>query len=124
MNSEVTNVKDNTKATVSRCRAGSSGCSTPVSHGEKAPSPTMPPMIATALRPICTSVKKGPGCACRASTRTAAASPSSASTARRALREAATEISDTEKKALMATSSAISSMFWKKSTSLSVPSAA
>jgi hypothetical protein len=68
-------------------------------------------MIATALRPICTSVKKGPGWACRASTRAAAALPSSASTARRALREAATDISDTEKKALMATSSAISSMF-------------
>jgi hypothetical protein len=64
---------------------------------EKAASPTIPPRMATALRPICTTVKKVPGFSCIFSTRCALTLPSSASSFSLILREAASEISDIEK---------------------------
>ncbi|VEB45625.1 Uncharacterised protein [Chromobacterium violaceum] len=60
--------------------------------------------MATAFRPICTTVKKWPGCCCSSSTRSALRLPSSASSLSLILRAAAREISDTEKKALAAIS--------------------
>eukprot|EP00975_Prorocentrum_lima_P064907 12900303-Prorocentrum_lima.AAC.1 len=58
--------------------------------------------MATALRPICTTVKKVPGFSCIFSTRCALTLPSSASSFSLILREAASEISDIEKNALTA----------------------
>ncbi|ACQ66997.1 hypothetical protein HDEF_0229 [Candidatus Hamiltonella defensa 5AT (Acyrthosiphon pisum)] len=70
--------------------------------GEKAASPKIPPRMATAFRPIWTTVKKTPGVSCNFKTRKALLSPSSAMTFNFILREAAREISDKEKKALIA----------------------
>ena len=61
--------------------------------------------MATVLRPICTTVKKLPGWACNASTFSAWRLPSSAITCNLILREAAREISESEKNTLPATSS-------------------
>lgn len=71
----------------------------------------IPAMMATAFRPICTTVKNKPGCACKASTRSARTSPSSAICRSLILRAAASEISDTEKKALIKISTAITIRF-------------
>lgn len=60
-----------------------------------------PPMMATALRPICTTVKKLPGVVCNANTFSARKSPSSAICRKRILRDAARAISDMEKKQLV-----------------------
>ena len=65
--------------------------------------------MATALRPICTTVKKLPGLSCSASTRWALMCPPSAIRRNLILREAASEISDMEKKALAAISSTMTS---------------
>ncbi|CSD04443.1 Uncharacterised protein [Vibrio cholerae] len=70
--------------------------------------------MATALRPICTTVKKLPGRACSSNTRSARSSPSSAICRKRILRAAAKEISDIEKKQLAAISAMMIEMFSKK----------
>ena len=70
--------------------------------GEKADSPTIPATMATALRPICTTVKNIPGVSCIFNTRAALIFPSSTNCLSLIRREAASDISDSEKKALMA----------------------
>src|SRR5450830_611002 len=82
--------------------------------GVRAGSPITPPRMATALRPICTTVKKLPGWACKLSTRNALGSPSLTSISSRILREAAREISAQEKKALITTSKRINKRLAKK----------
>ncbi|GFN45464.1 uncharacterized protein RINTU1_06390 [Candidatus Regiella insecticola] len=83
-----------------------------VNEGEKAASPTIPARIATALRPICTTVKKVPGVACIFRTCAALTSPSSAIIFNFILRDAASEISDKEKKALTAMRKRINSILF------------
>jgi len=68
-NSEVTNTKDSTKLSVPSKGPSYTGRRRSATCGDKACSPTIPPRMATALSPICTTVKKLPGLSCSASTR-------------------------------------------------------
>src|SRR5471032_1569029 len=80
--------------------------------GENAASPTIPPRMATAFRPICTTVKNRPGISCSFITREALTFPSSANCLSFILREAASDISESEKKALIAISKRISKILF------------
>ncbi|MCY1464037.1 hypothetical protein D9M71_820120 [compost metagenome] len=57
MNSEVVRMKDATKPRVAACSASSCSANSAVNSGLNRPSPTMPPRMASAFMPICTTVK-------------------------------------------------------------------
>ncbi|MOA22990.1 hypothetical protein D3C78_1435880 [compost metagenome] len=57
MNSEVVRMKDTTKPRVAACCASSRRANSSVNSGLNMPSPTMPPRMASAFMPICTTVK-------------------------------------------------------------------
>jgi hypothetical protein len=107
MNSEVTTVNENRKPMVCAVAGSSQRLAMPETKGLSAPSPTIPPRMATAFWPTCTTVKYSPGCSWTFITRSARGSPSSTICRNRRRREAASDISAMEKKALKLISKAM-----------------
>ncbi len=112
INRLVTSTKEQMKLTCSASSGDRKRSNNTLKVGEKAASPTIPPRMATAFRPICTTVKKMPGVSCSLSTLAALTLPSSAISFSLILREAAREISDSEKNALTAIRKRISKILF------------